>query len=203
MSDELLALMGHVADKRAAGMLQFSDGVVEEYNDDGTVIVKLLPDGVLTGALPYYTPYAGKPGTKSGLGVGVRKGTAVMVVAFDAKGEDLRVIGSAHTDKNQAPGVPEGEVHLVHEDVENYAKLRNNGHTSVGGKQSVRLVAPKVDLNDSDAALDTPNNIVRKSDYDALVDELNAVRSFCAGLGYVPGAVPYVKSGCSTVGRAK
>jgi len=203
MSDELLAIMGHVADKRAANMLQFFDGVVESYNDDGTVVVKLQPSGVVTGALPYYTPFAGKPGTKSGLAMGVRPGTDVMVVAFDAAGEDLRVIASAHTDKNPAPGVPEGEVWLVHEDNENHVKLRNDGHTRVGGKTSIRNIAPKVDLTNSDAALSEANNIVRKSDYDALVDEINAMRTVLVGVGYPPGVVPYPKSGCSTVGRAK
>ena len=201
--DNFLALINQVAEKRSVGYLQWARAVVTATYPDGTIDVTYQPEGIPGYGINYAAGWAGTPKTASGAQGGISKGTIVLVISFDEQKDDQIAIASSFAADNQSPGAPEDEYWIVHKTPQNCVKLQNNGATVIGGANSVQHIAPVVALTTGGGTLDGTHAMVRKSDLDAVIGELNAVRTFLVGFGYGAGVVPFPQQSGSSVGRAQ
>lgn len=172
---DMLAIAQQQAAASVFASFPIKRGEVVSFDADNyTVVVRLLPYGVNTGDIPLYTPWAGTPGTKSGLRGGPAAGTTVLVLALDPGGAELVAMATSYSGKNEGPATAEGEYHVAI-NPETYVKMDLEENTKIGGGATVQAIAPRVELKSSSGALADGDGIVRKEDLQAVVDSVNAL----------------------------
>lgn len=180
---EFMNLVGVAVGKQTEGLLQFAYGEVDEYDEKHctvTVHLKGAEQPIATGDIPYVQPWVAGEG--GGMQAGPEKGTLVLVIAFDQEWEHLVALPALYSEKMKPPGAPRGDWWVVHKFKETYVKLVTEGaRLLLGGKEYVKITAPKVDLNDELTDLGNDERIVRWKDLKPVVDTLNDLKAWCAG----------------------
>ena len=184
---ELLSIIGAQTERQAKRYLQFADGVVEEwFPESGTITARIKgpENDVLTGDIEFLQPFVGPEG--SGVQGGPEKGMPVLIIAMDPDWEYLKAIPGGYNDLWPSPGVPRGDWWIVHKIKETYVKLVTEGsRLLLGGKDYIKVTAPKTDISDTLDDLGDDNRIVRWKDLKAVVDRVNALQSAYKGHGHI------------------
>ena len=163
------------AREAAAGSLQFRMAEIVTYDEEngGSVTVKYLPSGLVSGDMPLATSWAGTPGeAASGAGGGPEPGTLFLVLGLDANFDLAVALMALWSSKNLAPAVPAGEYWVFHKSG-SYVKLDNEERVRIHAPVQVDLIAPLVQLTDSLDALTAEKAVVRKEDLQTLIDWIN------------------------------
>ncbi len=151
-------------------------GEVASYNpDNNTVRVKLYPQAIVTGDIQLFVPWVGPTGC--GMQFGPEVGTQVLVVPMDTTGEHKVCILSAYNDKFKAPGAPAGDVWFLFAAKTFIKYLKAAKTLLLGAETAFQVVSPLVELGAADLTAD--DGVVRKSDLQAVVDDLNNLRDWC------------------------